>query len=93
MIKRYRKKTVTIEAVQWTGDNISEICEFTHKEKRDILGIWHLRIETLEGVHIASIGDYIIKGVKGEFYPCKPDIFAQTYEAAEEAMNGCDGNA
>lgn len=93
MIKRYRKKPVTIEAVQWTGENISEICDFTHKEKSDIFCIGHLCIETLEGVHLASIGDYIIKGVKGEFYPCKPDIFAQTYEDAEEAMNGCDGNA
>ena len=43
-----------------------------------------LVIKTLEGEHVASIGDYIIKGVAGEFYPCKPDIFAKTYDLAEE---------
>ena len=84
MIKQYRKKPVTIEAVQWTGENISEICEFTHKKKSDIFWIGHLCIETHDGVHLASIGDYIIKGVKGEFYPCKPDVFTQTYEDAEK---------
>ncbi len=49
-----------------------------------------LKIETLEGVMQANVGDWIIKGVNGEFYPCKPDIFAKTYDAAEvgEAMNG-----
>lgn len=93
MIKRYRKKPVTIEAVQWTGDNISEICKFTHKDINHLLCSGHLYIKTPEGFHRAAVGDYIIKGVKGEFYPCKPDVFAQTYEADEEAMNGCDGNA
>jgi len=47
---------------------------------------WPLFIQTLEGLHTASIGDYIIKGVKGEFYPCKPEIFEMTYEKVEEGI-------
>lgn len=79
MIKKYRKRTVEVEAVQWTGYNIKEITDFTEgnivtNEDNE------LYIYTLEGVHLASVGDYIIKGIKGEFYPCKPDIFKQTYE-------------
>ena len=85
MIKRYRKKPVTIEAVRWTGNNISEICKFTGRDVSHLLSSGQLYIETLEGVHHASVGDYIIKGVKGEFYPCKPDIFANTYEEADHA--------
>lgn len=83
MIKRYRKKPVTIEAVQWTGNNISEICKFTNRDVNHLLMSGQLYITTLEGVHRASVGDYIIKGVKGELYPCKPDIFANTYEEAD----------
>ena len=85
MIKRYRKKPVTIEAVQWTGNNISEICKFTGRDVSHLLSGGQLYITTLEGVHHASVGDYIIKGVKGEFYPCKPDIFANTYEEDDHA--------
>lgn len=77
----YRKKPVVIEAVQWTGDNLREIKEFMevdsvpyNAQKDSFL------IKTLEGNHEASKGDWIIKGVKGEFYPCKPDIFELTYE-------------
>lgn len=82
MIKKYRKKPVVIEAVQWTGANIGEIHEFCN----DILfniSTNELRIYTLEGIHLASNGDYVIKGVNGEFYPCKPDIFEKTYEEIE----------
>ena len=79
MIKKYHKKTVEVEAVQWTGDNIKEIEDFT-KGNIVINEDNELYIYTLEGVHLASVGDYIIKGIKGEFYPCKPDIFEQTYE-------------
>lgn len=78
----YRKKPVVIEAVQWNGDNFIEIDKFitdTH-ETYPSKGI--VKIPTLEGVMAASVGDYIIKGVNGEFYPCKPDIFVQTYEEA-----------
>ena len=78
MIKKYVKKPVTIEAVKWTGDNFEEIESFTNTKA--FIKCGQLIIPTLEGTHIASIGDYIIKGVKGEFYPCKPDIFAETYE-------------
>lgn len=95
---KYRKKPVVIEAVQWTGKNHREMFDFlTNNEKHnepitidgDNFYINHsevkggLIIKTLEGKHIASIGDYIIKGVNGEFYPCKPDVFEKTYEAVE----------
>ena len=94
---KYRKKPVVIEAVQWTGENHREIWDFlTGKtgERMTASGdnsyIDHskvkggLIIKTLEGEHIASIGDFIIKGISGEFYPCKPDIFEKTYEAVDE---------
>lgn len=77
---KYRKKPVVIDAVEWTGENINDICDFmswrnvSHDER------YGLKIHTLEGEHHAAIGDMIIKGVAGEFYPCKPDIFKQTYE-------------
>lgn len=78
---KYRKKPVEIEAIQWTGNNETEIAEFTRNGNRYIEFEDDIcRIETLEGIMTASKGDFIIKGVKGEFYPCKPDIFEQTYE-------------
>lgn len=81
---KYRKKPVIIEAMQWNGNNATEIAEFSKGSKRYIEFEGNIcRIETLEGVMTASLNDYIIKGVKGEFYPCKPDIFQQTYELAE----------
>jgi hypothetical protein len=89
---KYRKKPVAIEAVQWIGGNISEICNFTGRCGGDLIKNGELYITTLEGVHRASVGDFIIKGVKGEFYPCKPDIFAQTYEPADTVeVDNCDG--
>ena len=92
---KYRKKPVVIEAVQWNGHNLEEIKEFVGdsliyeifdaawRVGKDALAVY-MEIETLEGNHKCSIGDYIIKGVQGEFYPCKPDIFEQTYERVEE---------
>lgn len=80
---KYRKKPVEIEAVQWTGDNRDEIWEFCPLSyfNTDLeTGMLSLMVQTLEGSMQASIGDYIIKGVKGEFYPCKPDIFDMTYD-------------
>lgn len=85
------KKPVVIEARQMPGHPfiipqdetfmaLADWCGATFS--RDTIGPC-LIIPTLEGDHRASIGDWIIKGVKGEFYPCKPDIFAMTYEAAE----------
>ena len=82
----YRKKPVVIEAVQFTRSNWDKIKEFTNDTaytltiERRIDGIATCIIPTLEGQHIATEGDYIIKGVQGEFYPCKPDIFEKTYE-------------
>jgi hypothetical protein len=77
----YRKKPVVIQAVQWTGENSVEILQFcstcyitSSGKPKDLI------ISTLEGDMSASIGDYIIKGVKGEYYPCKPEIFDMTYE-------------
>ena len=81
MAKKYRKKPVEIEAVRWTGSNISEVKRFMSSavmafNEQNL----KISIKTLEGVITASPYDYIIKGVKGEFYPCKPDIFEETYE-------------
>lgn len=80
---KYRKKPVEIEAVRWTGENLEEIEKFAkgalvHRGSVDIV------ISTLEGLMRASKGDYIIKGIAGEFYPCKPDIFKATYEEVEQ---------
>lgn len=78
--KRYRKKPVVIEAVQWTGDNIDELFKLEDFKLNYTLINGILGVYSLEGVMWASVGDYIIKGVRGEFYPCKPDIFKETYE-------------
>ena len=84
MIKKYKKKPVEIEAVQYLGNNLDEIEAFIDQsllyygninDEEGVLGI-----PTLEGIMQASIGDYIIKGVRGEYYPCKPDIFKITYD-------------
>ena len=95
MARAYRKKPVVVEAVQWTGENHAEMCEFIDPEVFEIKPKEGLIIHTLEGDHHASPGDYIIKGVYGEFYPCKPDIFANTYEPAiltppNEPLTPCD---
>ena len=82
MARAYRKRPVVVEAVPWTGNNHAEMCEFIDPEVFEIIPREGLVIHTLEGDHHASPGDYIIKGVNGEFYPCKPDIFAKTYESA-----------
>lgn len=83
---QYRKKPVVIEAVQFTRDNWNEIIEFTNNTAHTLIiekrmdGVATCIIPTLEGQHIATERDFIIKGVQGEFYPCKPDIFEKTYE-------------
>ena len=79
---KVRKKPVVIEAVQWTSRNIAEMSAFMGEPVR-VNHLHELVIETLEGDMRASPYDWIIKGVRGEFYPCKPEIFAETYEAAE----------
>jgi len=82
-LMKYRKKPVVIEAIQWTTDNWLIINAFANTEaytiERDILR-GTLKVATTEGVMTAKKGDWIIKGVKGEFYPCRNDIFEATYE-------------
>ncbi len=85
-MKKYRKKPMVIEATEFVGENYNECLVFTGLEPIDPVDAVYqdvFIIQTLEGVMKASVGDYIIKGVKGEFYPCKPDIFKQTYEPVE----------
>lgn len=86
MSRQYRKKPVVIEAVQFDGtfQSMKEILQWSGNGIEEIqmaYDDYQLKIKTLEGVMIASKGDYIVKGVQGEFYPCKPDIFKETYEA------------
>ena len=90
-MKKYRKRPVMVEAIQFTGDNREEVEKFLQGTPH----VWgdqcaenFLTIVTLEGNHHVSVGDYIIKGVKGEFYPCKPDIFEMTYELVTETEGG-----
>ena len=81
MINKYRKKPVIVEAVIWTGNNIDEVKELAKSAVENIIFVDNnLYIETLEGNMHVSVGDYVIKGIEGEFYPCKPDIFKETYE-------------
>jgi len=85
---KYRKKPVVIEAVQFDGNfrcldvfSINEVSNFKvefDSENRQII-----KIPTLEGEMTASVGDYIIRGIQGEYYPCKPDIFKKSYELIE----------
>lgn len=90
---KFKKKPVVIEAFCWTADRRqSEDPEwivraigtgqvrFVEPGTQDVF----MLIDTLEGTHRANLGDWIIRGVKGEIYPCKPDIFALTYEAVTE---------
>lgn len=84
----YRKKPVEVEAIQFTGDDsLARIHEFIDVEFTVCVagcsGVRQLMINTLEGVMSAQVGDYIIRGVAGEFYPCKPDVFKKTYESVE----------
>lgn len=89
-VLRARKKPVVIEAMRhedsyasvqaiwaWSGGMVNA------DESTDRKGTWFLRVRTLEGVMRAQPGDYVIKGVKGEFYPCKPDVFLATYEVLQ----------
>lgn len=86
----YRKKPVVIEAIQYKGHNIDIIRKFlgdnivSEEYDTDVSKTYptEIQIRTLEGYMYASLNDYIIKGIKGEFYPCKPDIFYKTYDPA-----------
>jgi len=82
-IRKFKKKPVVIEAVEWKGevdDTVREFIKDSHTFTNDRRS---LIITTLEGEMEALVGDFIIKGVQGELYPCKPDIFWQTYEEIE----------
>jgi hypothetical protein len=90
---KYRKKPVVIDAIRWTGDNLREVIDFTGLHPSADKWTWEeyeavvrekgLKIFSLEGSkYIVTNGDYVIKGVKGEFYARKPDIFWMTYERA-----------
>lgn len=96
---KYRKKPVIIEAFQYNGDLKGSDGQYyapdwaVHAFEENVMyyGSFdaatppcELFIKTLEGVHHVSVSDYVIKGVQGELYPCKPDIFEKTYEAVEE---------
>ncbi len=83
-VKTYRKKPVEVEAVEWTGDDLSEITTwagaFVEKHPANDN---ELSVVTDRGAVSAQKGDYIIKGVQGEFYPCAKDVFVATYDAVE----------
>ena len=81
---KYRKKPVVIEAVVFNGNNHKEVEVFIEGNYDNTLN--YPNIKTLEGIMMVSEGDYVIKGIKGEFYPCKPDIFKKTYEKVEEEI-------
>ena len=100
--RRYFKKPVIIEAIQWTGENLREVISFTDappdtrsrragmkwEEYEDLVARDGLKIFTLEGKMNANVGDWIIRGINGEYYPCKPDIFAATYGKVEGLDQG-----
>lgn len=94
---RARKKPVEVKVIQWMGtfDSFTELVEFANVTKfsqmhnnpmmiHEVEEKNQIHIMTLEGEMRANVGDYIIQGVSGEFYPCKPDIFEKTYEIVEE---------
>jgi len=83
-IRKFQKKPVIIEAFEWTGKMDEEIQEFLKGSHTIKNSNKQLIIPTLEGDMTASIGDFIIKGIKGEIYPCKPDIFWKTYEEVKD---------
>lgn len=95
-MSKHRKKPVVIEARQWDGsrESATDICEWMNENhvspfaQDNASGDLVFGIVTLEGVMIATPGDWIIQGVQGEFYPCKPDIFEATYEQVDEDDSG-----
>jgi len=94
---KYRKKPVVVEAICWLGNNEEAVEKFL--DGNGFAKGKYVDIATLEGCMVASINDMIIKGVNGEFYPCKPDIFEKTYEKVDSATTnygeplfcGCGG--
>ena len=84
---KFRKKSIVIEAEQFTDENKNRCFNFVRCNCYPIFieGKSALKIETLEGDMIANLGDWVIKGIKGEFYPCKKEIFEATYEPVSES--------
>lgn len=81
---KYRKKPVVIDAIQWDGTNVADVREFFGGFTGWVIeNCEYILITTLEGVMRCGPRDWIIKGVSGEFYPCKPGIFAMTYDEAK----------
>jgi hypothetical protein len=79
----FQKKPVVIEAIQLKQENVKDIWHMLGKDDKvleDFINIGQINVPALEGIMTASVGDWIIKGAKGEFYPCKPDIFELTYK-------------
>jgi hypothetical protein len=94
---KFRKKPIVINAVQWVGTNLKEVIDFTGlhesaakrwtwEEYAQIVATEGLKIFTLSGPVILKTGDWVIRGVNGEYYPCKPDIFEKTYDPVEEEV-------
>lgn len=77
---KFRKKPVAIEAFQWSIDKVPDWWKEKSKDYKIDVSNGSVFIPTLEGTHEAKVNDWIIKGVAGEIYPCKPDIFEKTYE-------------
>ncbi|NQX77304.1 hypothetical protein [Gilvibacter sp.] len=82
-MKKYKKKPVVIDAILWDGTKECYDALASGSERSLRLEKGQLVIKTLEGEMRAPVGHYIIKGIKGEFYPCDPEIFAQTYESVD----------
>lgn len=97
---KFRKRPIVIEAILWNGNNLRDVIEFTngppnlrtqHARMRwddyeSLVQDSGLRIYTLEGAMLANVGDMIVRGVQGELYPCKPDIFAATYDPVDPTL-------
>ena len=83
---KFRKKPVVIEAIRFMGDNVDDCLDFIgapREDGEDLADFATIDIDTLEGTMSTNPGDWIIRGVAGEFYPCKPDIFDATYEPVD----------
>lgn len=85
--RQYRKRPVVIEAIRWQGDNFMALldwgCPAAILPATDMQSLVIGTLEdgpNCEAVHVATLGDWIIRGIKGEFYPCKPDIFEGSYD-------------
>jgi len=105
-MKKYTKKPVTIEAIQWNGNNLKEVIDFiglhesaskwTWEEYEEVVKNEGLKIFTKEGAMMASVGDWVIKEPfpcgDRDFYPCKPDIFTATYDATPSFSDGKSSN-